>query len=907
VAPLVSRALLYFMPQGTGLAPVVDLRIFLFALGASLVAGALCGLAPAFQAGRRPLAASITGRATPAGADVRFRKAIVGAQLALTLVLLAGAGLFIQTLASLYTRERGFDSGRLVMFRADPAGTGSPASDAPRVMRDLLLALQGVPGIERVSLANNGLFGSLGASRVLTIDSDRRIVTERPVPMLRIGADYFSTLGVRLIAGREFDERDTFDVDRTGFRSVIVNESFVRRYFGGLNPVGRRIGFGNRPDTPLNIEIVGVVGDFRRRFLRDDAEPEHMFVPFARSGAVAGDGTFFVRVRGEPEAAFASIRAAVAEVDPTLPLIGLRTAEDQVLQALRSEVMLATLSAGFGGVALLLSAVGLFGVMSFVVTQRTQEIGMRMALGATRSGAIWLIVRDALTTIAAAAAVGLAIAMTVGLVAPAWLSTALYGVSSSDARTFAATTTMLAVVALTACVIPAGRAAALSPMVAIREQQESMWRAARLNVRRAMRELTAVSERVVAPGTLTAAVAAAIHRADSFPDAVELALATLRDRVGARFILLLERAGGEYRCRECAIPADGLLINRLRRYPHPLLLTAGDFEAWGRWADELQPTCAVEIAQLARTGARMAVPLWSKQELVGVLLLGAPEGREAFTAPEKELLSGAADVFALLIENAGLNERALQQEKLRRDLALAAEVQRRLLPAQPPRCETATFAAFTLPARTVGGDYYDFLELPGERLAIAVADIAGKGIPAALLMSALQASLRVLATEQDLSSSALAAKMNGFLNDSTAGNSYATFFYAQLDFRSRRLRYVNAGHNPPYLVRRVGAAVEIAELTIGGTVLGLFPHMQYEDGHVDLCPGDLLVAFTDGVTEARNDAGEEFGEERLKELLREVNGSPAETISSVLSDRVRQWIGVAEQHDDVTFVIAAVR
>jgi sigma-B regulation protein RsbU (phosphoserine phosphatase) len=149
--------------------------------------------------------------------------------------------------------------------------------------------------------------------------------------------------------------------------------------------------------------------------------------------------------------------------------------------------------------------------------------------------------------------------------------------------------------------------------------------------------------------------------------------------------------------------------------------------------------------------------------------------------------------------------------------------------------------------------------------------------------------------------------MNGFLNDSTAGNSYATFFYAQLDFRSRRLRYVNAGHNPPYLVRRVGAAVEIAELTIGGTVLGLFPHMQYEDGHVDLCPGDLLVAFTDGVTEARNDAGEEFGEERLKELLREVNGSPAETISSVLSDRVRQWIGVAEQHDDVTFVIAAVR
>ncbi|HEX5108166.1 MAG TPA: ADOP family duplicated permease [Vicinamibacterales bacterium] len=906
VAPLVSRALLYFMPQGTNLAPVIDHRIFLFAAGATLVAGVLSGLAPAFQASRRPLAASITGRSTASGANVRFRKAIVAAQLALTLVLLAGAGLFVQTLARLYTRERGFDSSRLVMFRADPAGTGSPVSDAPRVMLALLQTLQGAPIAERVSLANNGLLGSAGPGRVLTIDSDRRIVTERPVPMLRIGADYFSTLGVKLIAGREFNERDTVDLDRTGFRSVIVNESFVRRYFGGLNPVGRRVGIGNLPDTPLNVEVVGVVGDFRRRSLHDDSEPEHMFVPFARSGAVAGDGTFFVRVRGKPAAAFAAIRKAVAEVDPALPLIGLTTVDDQVMRALRSELMLATLSTGFGGAALLLSVVGLFGVMSFVVTQRTQEIGMRMALGATRSAAIWLIVRDALVTIAAAAALGLAIALTVAFAFPDWLNTAVDGVSPSDLRTFAATTTMLAAVALAACVIPAGRAAALSPMVAIREQPESLWRAARLTVGRAMRELTAETGTSLASGTLTAAVAGAMHRADSFPDAVELALATLRDRVGARFILLLERAGAEYRSRDFAIPANGLLINRLTHYPHPLALTAGDFEAWGRWADELQPAYRAEIARLAGTDARIAVPLWSRQELAGVLLLGAPAGREAFTADEKGLLSAAADVFALLIENVGLNARALQQEKLRRDLALAAEVQRRLLPAEPPRCETATLAAFTLPARTVGGDYYDFLELPGERMAIAVADIAGKGIPAALLMSALQASLRVLAAEHDLSPSQLAARMSGFLHESTAGNSYATFFYAQLDVRRRRLQYVNAGHNPPYLVRRIGTGVEIAELTEGGTVLGLFPHVEYQDGHVDLCPGDLLVAFTDGVTEARNEAGEEFGDERLQDLLREVAGSPAETVSSILSDRVRQWIGAAEQHDDVTFVIAAV-
>ena len=260
-----------------------------------------------------------------------------------------------------------------------------------------------------------------------------------------------------------------------------------------------------------------------------------------------------------------------------------------------------------------------------------------------------------------------------------------------------------------------------------------------------------------------------------------------------------------------------------------------------------------------------------------------------------------------MIENARLTERTLEQEKLRRDLALAAEVQKRLLPPAPPSSTFGSLAAFTVPARTVGGDYYDFLDLGDARLGIAVADVSGKGIAAALVMSVVQASLRVIATEGGLRVSDLAAKMNAFLHQSTGANKYATFFYAQVDEPRRQLRYVNAGHNPPYLVRQAAGAVGITELKEGGTVIGLFPSMTYDEARIDLQPGDLVVAFTDGVTEAVNPAGEEFGEERLKRLLTESVGETAPEVSARLFAGVREWIGSAEQHDDITVVVLSMK
>jgi sigma-B regulation protein RsbU (phosphoserine phosphatase) len=256
-----------------------------------------------------------------------------------------------------------------------------------------------------------------------------------------------------------------------------------------------------------------------------------------------------------------------------------------------------------------------------------------------------------------------------------------------------------------------------------------------------------------------------------------------------------------------------------------------------------------------------------------------------------------------MIENGRLTRRIVEQEKLRRDLALAAEVQKRLLPEGPPATSLAALAAVSLPARTVGGDYFDFIDAGDQRIGIALADVAGKGVAAALIMSSVQASLRILSADASLSLPQLAAKMNRFLHESTGAKSYATFFYAQLEQGSRRLRYVNAGHLPPYLLR---SAASIEELTTGGAVIGLFPQMAYDEGTADLEPGDVLVAFTDGVTEAMNASEEEFGEERLKELLRQVVHLPVDEISARIAEALKQWIKEAAQYDDLTFVVMKV-
>ena len=396
---------------------------------------------------------------------VRLRKSLIVAQMALTLLLLMAAALFVRTLTHLHERV-GFDSSRLLMFRVDPPAVGFAEPRAEQIMRELSAQLQDAPGVERVALANLDLLsGGLAGGR-MTIsfaETGERMVTDRSALVVRIGPDFLSTIGAPVIAGRDFDARDVRAPGAAPiqWRSTIVSENFVQRYFRGRNPIGARIGRGSLPDTVADIEIIGVVKDFSRSTLRDE-RPGLVLLPFWDRQSASG--TFYVKTRGAPESAFAPIREAVARVAPTLPAIELTTFATQIDKSLRSERMLAALSSGFGLVALLLSAVGLYGVMAFVVTQRRQEIGVRLALGATRAAAVWLVARDALIM----TAIGIATALPLAWTLRRLIEAQLFGVRPFDAPTIAVASALLTLVALAGALIPAWRAASVSPTEALR-------------------------------------------------------------------------------------------------------------------------------------------------------------------------------------------------------------------------------------------------------------------------------------------------------------------------------------------------------------------------------------------------------------------------------------------------------
>lgn len=455
-------------------------------------------------------------------------------------------------------------------------------------------------------------------------------------------------------------------------------------------------------------------------------------------------------------------------------------------------------------------------------------------------------------------------------------------------------------------------------------------------------------------------------------------------------IFVRDDESGEYVCRICApqrslhktyeprslseeavsprlsLGRDAFVVKRLHRLTTPWVIEEADLDAWERAfltdAPSVREAREKESETLRRIKASLLVQIRIKQQLVGILSVGPRRARRPYSISDKEMLMSVAGELAFVIENSKLVERTVEEERLRRELALASEVQQRLFPENPPMSNSLELAGYCQPARGIGGDYYDFLALDDEQIGICVADVAGKGISAALVMSVVQASLRSQTmvhrnSEREKNSLAeLVSTINRLLCSSTGTATYVTFFYAQFEERTRRLTYTNAGHNPPLLLRNVKGAKRLAavnggremserplglksvaqaetaeqliadvlampdslpadfqvtdsclRLSAGGLVIGLFDQTHYEQETIQLQSGDLLVAYTDGVTEAMNEAGDEYGEERLQSSLADLTHLSANEVRDQLVKSLQVWCAGAAQHDDLTFIVLKVK
>ncbi len=464
LAPVAVRGLLAFLPAGNtsnALESSLDARLLIFAFLVSVGAGLLSGFAPALHAGGQSLISGLRARGGAGPGGVRLRKALVTVQIALSLVLLIGAVLFVRTLTGLLAKGPGFDTSSLVSVSLDPRRNGYSPAQANELLRRIREGIRASAITRSSAMARFPLLTGGSWNDPMTIQADRRITTDMDIKLDAVTPGFFATMGIRILTGRDFDDRDSRPMgDPDSQRSAIVNESFVKRYLSGRNPLGVRIGEGSGPDVKSNIEIIGVVSDFSYRGIREDSE--QAYFPVSRNDEASG--TFYVRVNGSPEQAFRSIRSIVHDADPALPITFFRTLDEQVSRSLNTERMLATLSGAFGLLALLLALVGLYGVMSFVVTERTREMGIRIALGATGRSAIWLILRDAIAMIAAGAAIAVPCVVALGRL----VDSQLFGVKATDPVTIVQATLLLASAALGAAFIPAWRAATLNPNEALR-------------------------------------------------------------------------------------------------------------------------------------------------------------------------------------------------------------------------------------------------------------------------------------------------------------------------------------------------------------------------------------------------------------------------------------------------------
>jgi predicted permease len=464
LAVAIDRALIAFVPTGNSsiaISTTPDWRILAFSAAVSILTGVLFGLVPALQATHPHVAGTLKDQvgSIAGGTSVMLRKALVAAQVTLSLLLLIGAGLFIRSLQNLKDLDPGFKTSNLLGFAVDPPLNGYKPERSLEFYRQLRDNLDAIPGIESAAFAVIPVLSGDEWDSSMAVEGFAHKPNETPDPHMQfISPEYFKTMQIPILLGRDFRMTD----GKTAPKVCIVNESFARKFFKDGNATGRHIGMGGDPGTKLDIEIIGVVRDTKYEGMREEV-PLEVYRPYHQMEFVLGMFAY-VRTAREPEQVFSSIRRVVNNLDANLPVFEMKTLEKQMDESLVTERLVATLSTGFGLLATLLAAVGLYGVMAYMVAQRTREIGVRMALGAASTDVVWLVMKEVLLL----AGIGIAIGLPAAYGLTRFVKSQLYGIQPNDALTIALAVAGIAFVALASGYVPARRATLVDPMRALR-------------------------------------------------------------------------------------------------------------------------------------------------------------------------------------------------------------------------------------------------------------------------------------------------------------------------------------------------------------------------------------------------------------------------------------------------------
>jgi putative ABC transport system permease protein len=468
ISPVISAALVRLLTHADDLndspyTAAVDGRILLFTLALSFLVCLCFSVAPALQFLRPKLAEALRQNSgTASKGSQRFRKIAVGLQIALTVLLLASAGLFLRTLSNLRGQGAGLEASHVISLSVDPTLAGYGDERTPQVEQGVLDALRTIPGIKQISGTSDPVIAD--SSSLSTFSVKGYVAAEEENMHFEdawVTPGYYATLGQPILAGRDFSPADT----KTAPHVAIVNLTFARRFFGSpQNALGHLIGEGHANDVKYDTAIVGVVGDVKHRSLRDKAA-EGVYRSYLQQEHPGGLRIYALTGQA-PEAVESAIRDRLHRYDPKLVADDLRTLVEQIDRSVSNERALAALAASFSALAMVMTAVGLYGVLAFATKQRTREIGVRMALGAQRSSVVVLVLREMAAT--AVIAVGLALPAAVGL--SRLMQSQLYGVAPGDPLTLVVAVFASAVMVLLAAAVPAQRAASVDPMLALRSE-----------------------------------------------------------------------------------------------------------------------------------------------------------------------------------------------------------------------------------------------------------------------------------------------------------------------------------------------------------------------------------------------------------------------------------------------------